>query len=508
MKSESVRLTLFIISLSLTIQAAAQQQYKKSYGGDSSDVCASGIPVTDGGYIMTGYTKSFGAGMEDVYVVKVDSTGNMLWAKTYGGANTDYGHKIIQSSDGGFVIVGRTESFGANGIDMYVIKTDDTGKVLWSRLFGGYGVQEAFDVKQTTKGGYIIVGNSFNFTFYMPYLIETDGAGNLLWTKTYAIGFDAARGRHVQQVGNCFIVGGTVSKADTVNFWSEDIFLMKTDSAGVPIWTKAYNGAYHDNLVDAKKTNDDGYIVLSFSWDDTYVGTYLLKLDSNGNRQWSHLGISTAAYPMAVYQSADSGYVVAGSAGSSYTFLYKTDDTGGVKWMNHIRNFGATNVTPTDNGYVMPGSGPGSFSNYMTVKTASDGRSCNDTSIPYISYPFYHNMSLPPVSTSSLDSVAAVITLTGYSGLSTDQCQPELVKKLDTSPEIVVYPNPSDGVFKVKSAETIISIELFTVEGKLVYRENVNTKNAAVLITGHRPGLYIYSITQANKVKTGKVVLR
>jgi len=185
--------------------------------------------TSDGGYIMTGSTMSFGAGNSDVYLIRADSMGNIIWTRTYGGAGVDLGHAVQQTTDGGYIVAGRTLSFGAGFDDVYLIKTDAAGDTLWTKAYGGGGFDGARDVRQTTDGGYIVGchTNSFGAGAIDIYLIKTDSIGNVLWAKTYG-GTKGELIRSVRQTtdGGYIALGGTQSFVNG----NDDIYLVKTDS--------------------------------------------------------------------------------------------------------------------------------------------------------------------------------------------------------------------------------------------------------------------------------------
>ncbi len=137
--------------------------WTRTYGGSDGDVGWSVCQTIDGDYIVTGYTESFGAGEGDAYLIKTDSTGDTLWTRTYGGSDYDLGWSVQQTSDGGYVVAGGTYSFGAGNSDVYVIRTDSTGDTLWARTYGGSDYDRAACVQKTTDEGYVVAGYTYSF---------------------------------------------------------------------------------------------------------------------------------------------------------------------------------------------------------------------------------------------------------------------------------------------------------------------------------------------------------
>jgi hypothetical protein len=157
------------------------EQWNQTFGGTAYDVGNSVQQTTDGGYIITGRTGSYGPGDKDVYLIKTDGNGDSLWTKTFGGSAFDLGTSVKQTSDGGYIISGGTNSFGNGERDVYLIKTDGNGTELWNKTFGGSSVDIANSLQLTSDGGYIIIG----FTEYPGngdrdlLLIKTNGNGNI-----------------------------------------------------------------------------------------------------------------------------------------------------------------------------------------------------------------------------------------------------------------------------------------------------------------------------------------
>jgi hypothetical protein len=187
--------------------------------------------TTDGGYIVAGGTSSIGAGNSDVYLIKTDANGNTLWTKTFGGTGDEYAYAVQQTTDGGYIVAGDTNSFGAGNRDWYLIKTDANGNTLWTKTFGGTAVDYATAVQQTMDGGYIVAGitNSFGAGNADAYLIKADTNGNTLWTKTFGgTDYDTAYAVRQTADGGYIVAGGTVS----FGAGTGDMYLIKTDASG------------------------------------------------------------------------------------------------------------------------------------------------------------------------------------------------------------------------------------------------------------------------------------
>ena len=173
---------------STTIPATSlSRHFCKAIGGGKLDEGRSLIQTSDSGYAIAGATQSFGAGEWDIYVVKLDAKGkNLQWTKTIGGPEMDGGYSLIQTSDSAYVIAGVTKSFGAGDYDVYVVKLDANGNLQWTKTIGGPKDDRGFSLIQTSDGGYVIAGftESFGAGGKDVYVVKLDAKGNLQWTKT------------------------------------------------------------------------------------------------------------------------------------------------------------------------------------------------------------------------------------------------------------------------------------------------------------------------------------
>ncbi len=350
--------------------------FQKTFGGTLDDVGNSVQQTSDGGYIIAGSTSSFGAGDSDVYLIKTDAAGNESWTKTFGGDSNDVGNSVQQTSDGGFIIAGSTRSFGSGASDAYLVKTDAAGNALWTKTFGDTADEFGNFVQQASDGGYIFVGSIGNSAVY---LIKTDAAGNESWEKTFSDGATNI-GSSVQQTNDggyiiaeyYFTAGASIKliKTDAAGneSWTQNLgggscrlvrqtidggyalfgyeggrygqlsCLLKTDAAGNEIWRKTFSNV--DGIYSGQQTDDGGFIVVG-SASSYNAGKFsysskvsLIKTDAAGNATWEKtFGAAGDNVGYSVRQTGDGGYIFAGYTGSSGAggtdvYLNKTDENG------------------------------------------------------------------------------------------------------------------------------------------------------------------------------------
>lgn len=314
--------------------------WTKTFGGTSNDVAASvQQDPTDGSFIVAGFTMSFGAGGWDVYLIKTDSSGNTLWTQTYGGTANEVGYSVQQTIDGGFIVAGYTSSFGAGNSDIYLIKTDSNGDVLWTQTYGGTERERGHCVQQTTDGGYIIVGDTRSYGAGIDdiYLIKTDSDGTVHWTQTFG-GSSMDHGWYVQQTTPD---GGYIVSGRTWSFGagSSDAYLIRVDSGGDTLWTQTYGDILGDAGYCVQQTIGGGFIIAgtSMSASSGVDNIYLIKTDSSGDTLWTETcGGTNTDQGTSVQQTSDGGYIVTGAtrsygAGGFDVWLVKLEPETGIE---------------------------------------------------------------------------------------------------------------------------------------------------------------------------------
>ena len=343
----------------------AATDWNKTYGGASYDYGYSMVQTGDGGYAIAGLTYSYGAGSDDFWLVKTDSSGSILWNKTYGGTNEDDAESLIQTGDGGYAIAGLTYSYGASTGDFYLVKTNSSGAMQWNKTYGGANNDDANSVIQTGDGGYAIAGLTFSYgTGGDSWLVKTNSFGAMQWNKTYG-GANYECAFSVVQTGD----GGYAIAGLTNSYGAghHDFYLVKTNSSGDIQWNKTYGGADEDYAHSLVQTGDGGYAITgcTYSYGAGGGDFWLVKTDSSGNMQWNKTyGGTNYEFAESVVQTGDGGYAMAGctssyGAGSDDFWLVKTDSSGNMQWN---KTYGGTDydyayslAQTTDGGYAIAG---------------------------------------------------------------------------------------------------------------------------------------------------------
>lgn len=333
------------------ISSNGTMQWQKSLGGNHTDIANSIKPTPDGGYIVAGSSKSNNInvtgnhGNEDYWIVKLNSSGTIEWQKSYGGSGADMAYDIQLTSDGGYIVAGSSDSnngdvTGNHGdIDYWIVKLSSSGVILWQKSLGGSGDENARSIQITPDGGYIVAGSSdsddgdvtgnhgdYRYDDYWIVKLTTNGV--IEWQKSLGgTNHDIAQNIKSTSDGGYIVVGYSYSyNGDaTYNYGSSDYWVVKLNNSGAVQWQKSFGGSNSDYAYCVSTTLDGGYIVggeTSSAMDGLNGGSdsWILKLSSSGAVQWrKNLGELYNDWIKDIHQLSDGSYILAGTIGIYYS---------------------------------------------------------------------------------------------------------------------------------------------------------------------------------------------
>ncbi|MBK6729893.1 MAG: T9SS type A sorting domain-containing protein [Bacteroidetes bacterium] len=356
------------------LNASGNIDWQKTYGGNQSDQCYTVIPTSDGGYFAGGWSESDISGNrteathggKDIWITKIDASGNIEWDNAYGGIGEEYLYEIIETSDGGYALGGWSNSgisedkaeASLGGYDFWVIKINATGSIQWENAIGGTSDERIHGIRQTTDGGYIVGGTSDsdisadksenNLGEGEDYwVIKLNDVGEIVWENTIGGSAEDELFSIAQTYDGGYILGGfstsdiSADKTES-NYGMQDYWVVKIDASGNIEWQNNIGGIYSDRLECITQTHDGGYFVVSGSWssasgdkiEDAMDWDYwAVKLDNLGNIKWQTvLGGSEVDVTRAILQSQDGGYVMAGQSTSGVSGIKSTPNYGGYDY--------------------------------------------------------------------------------------------------------------------------------------------------------------------------------
>ena len=504
-------LLLFFATLYMTAQPGIDWQ--KSLGGSLADAANEIVQTTDGGYILVGYSKSddgdvtTNQGDADYWVVKLDSSGTIDWQKSYGGSDEDIASSIQQTTDGGYIVAGTSKSIngdvtGNHGSkDYWVLKLSAIGNIVWEQSYGGTADDSAASVRQTADGGYIIAGYSKSTDGDVTgnngvadyWMLKLTSTGTISWQKSYG-GTDVEYPESVRETSDGgYIVVGFSRSVDgdvTGNHGYYDYWVLKLDHTGSLVWEKSYGGTTFDYGTSIEQTTDGGYIVagISKSNDGDVTGNHglddfwVLKITDIGAITWQKsYGGSSFDYAYGIKETNDGGYIVAGytssnnydvlgNHGQSDYWILRITSTGAISWQDclggSLEDYAFSIDITSDYGYVLTGWGKSSDGN------ASGNNGDYD----------YWVVKLEP------DSVG--------------------VSEISDSNVLSVFPNPASSQINVR-VENMLSdtaFAIFDITGKTVLTGTISEENGQIDLGRLAPGMYDIQIQTGDKKANSRFV--
>lgn len=320
-------LLLIAVAISLSTQITdAAETGSWTYGGPQNDYTYGVLAATDGGYLMVGTTSSYGAGKSDAWLIKANSNGLAEWNRTYGGAGNDYGCNMIATSDGGYALVGYTDSYGPS-MEGWLIKVDAQGNMQWNRTYNNAGAEYTANLLTTPDGGYLLIGSVFMAGANQcdGLIVKTDASGVMQWNRTIGgdVGSDYLWDAIVEH-GGYVIVGSTAS----FGAGADDAWLLKIGTDGVTLWNHTYGGSFDDFGWWLTKSSEGGYVISgsTSSFGAGKFDAWILGTSPEGVVQWNQtFGGVEDDFGYDMVGTGDGGYAVAG-----YTFSYGKN---GLAWL-------------------------------------------------------------------------------------------------------------------------------------------------------------------------------
>ncbi len=345
--------------------AGPEVVFERTFGGDAMDRGVGVIETSDGGFAVTGVTASTGAGGDDALLLRLDPDGEEMWSRTYGGPSDDAGWAVLETPDGGFVVAGFTRSYGAGGQDVLMVRTDADGGELWTRTYGGERDEYGWSITPVAGGGYVIAGEtaSVGAGGKDAYLVRVDEDGQELWSQTYGGDRDDRSFAVRQATDGGFVLAGITLSAGA---GGRDAHVVKTNAAGAVEWETTFGDTRDDVAHSIDLAADGGYIVYGYTdgFDAAGYDARVVELDAGGDER-SVLTLGGPGEDRIISGAATAGggsvlvgYTTSEGAGSRDAYLVVVDDSE-VQWS---RTFGGRSedigygvVTTSDGGFVMTG---------------------------------------------------------------------------------------------------------------------------------------------------------
>ena len=484
-----IRWLSIIIILLFLFPAYSQDVPGKTFGGAENDVGFTFCEVENNGYLLAGTTRSFGAGSNDIYLVRITNDGTILWTRTFGWKHQDAVRSVIAVDDG-FILAGDVWDYGFLRLDIYLMKIDNYGYLVWNQFYGTNARDLGFKVIQSDDNGYFILGYSRGIeTRGDLFLIKTDNDGNQVWSKNYGseyddYGFDLFQ----DDYGDILMIGSRGGFFDDVhaNFqnYDADIYLIKADKNGNEKWQKTFGGNEHDFGQAISTTDNKGLFLFGSSQSDG-AGSFdmiLIKTNSTYDEVWRKTyGGSEYEYGMSMDKNAQGDL-----------FLFGT-----------TRSFGINESA-----------------DFYLIKTNSDSEEIWNLTIGGDNTEFGHQLI------ATADSGCIVIGQTnsfgegGFDFLLTKIDKNGLIEYfingIDTTfeGELLVYPNPVRGFGKVKFKSTSqpksYRMELISLNGSVRSLFTIYPPDYDFNTINLSQGFYIYRIISeetSEVIFTGKLVV-
>ncbi len=472
-KNYLAAMAIYFLPSVILSQVTFQKVYSSFYDKDGLDV----LPTSDGGYIAVGMTTNNIFEDTDVYIFKTNSLGDIEWTKSYGGALPDFASCILKANDGNYFVLGYSQSFGGGDYDTYLLKINTSGDTLWTKTYGSYGNEQGREIVPTADDNYMIVGftNGLATPDYNAYLTKINIDGDVIWSKEYGGGAYEA-GASVKQCAD----GGYIMIGQTYSYGhgNSDAWIVKTNSTGDTLWTRAIGGVLYDEGIFTLENSDSSlmFCIRDSSSGAGDVDIKIVKTSNNGTIIWDkNYGGDKKDTGKMIQPTSDEGYIIAGHSRSfgwvnPDMWLIKINTSGDTLWTQHY--------------------GGADHEHCYTARQTSDG---GFIAIGHTES-FSSTDEIMMLKLNSIGTLSTTVAVDDYSNNSID-----------------IYPNPSDGIIYIKLDKMPVNettMNISNMLGQVVFSEKVSYgHNKVIDLRGTEPGLYFLTVQLPEKLLTKKISL-
>lgn len=512
------KLLALIVALPLLcITAHAQNVFQTTNGGIDDDGAVAIVPSGDGGVVVAGFSSSYGLGLVAAMLQKFDSFGNLVWTQTYGGSANDVFSTLKATADGGFIAGGSTNSFSDFADDdMYLVKVSSSGTVEWSATYGGSSGDNLSDLALTDDGGYILTGRTNSYSAGASndtYVVKVSGTGALEWSRTYGIPDENDFSANVQQTSD----GGYIIAANGRGAGGLlDAFLIKTDASGDTLWTANYGGVGNDYATAVHETSDGGYALAGYtaSFGAGSHDFMLIKTDANGNLQSlkTH-GTAEDEQANAMLALGNDHVLLSGASGLDQGVLaMRLNAAGDMVW---ARTYGeeagdglGSTMTP-DGGFAFASTTwSGASLNSTAIKVTGTGQAA-----------CFEGIATPALSTASATTGRGLVVLTGAQTETqtaigtaatpgvTQTCNAVGIAELAPTP-VQLYPNPATEVCTLEMGPDVRQVVVRSVYGQVVASYPAQGNTLQLDVSSLARGLYLVETQSPKTTSVSKLLVQ
>lgn len=527
---KKIFLSILLISI-LTTNSNSQIIFQSRIGGIGDDVAWSIDTTLEHGYIVAGYTTSSGLGAEDVILCKMSNNGSVIWTKTYGGTGADICYNIKTTSDNGYIFTGNTTSSTGGGKDAFVVKVDSSGNILWQKSFGG-ALDEYGSYIVETPTGYLMSGMTYTYATSAKniYLVSLKKDGTFKWAKSYGA---TAGGMHsgayiLPTNDNNFLICGSSMLGQTYH----NSYVMKIDTNGNSLWFKEKIDSDYNANFSADNGIGGGYILAGYTTQSTNNDDiYIIKIDNNGELEWAKTwGGTQNDNGLKIINNNNNEYILYGftgyGSGSTDLCILSLSASGNVNWSKAIgspqeegysfyHNSHASMIKNFDNSITIAdytkGFGATGKDIYLIKMGLSGEGLCNETDISMNTVNISVGSSTQtPFVVNATDNYTLAFSKMDYDIKENVICSNSSIDDMENinSNLIEIFPNPTNDFLNIKfnKITDYCLLEVFSIDGKCILSKQLKNISEIINVKEFEKGMYFLRINDGKNNYSKKFI--